>query len=225
MLNYLLIATGAMFLIGHIVLALFIWQGSRRKHVANRQADARTERLVSMALGFVMAVVAEGGVLAIGIPVWGEYFMASPPENALRIEVTGTQFVWYARYPGPDGELGRLRADLIDSDSNPIGLDESDPRAADDIVFPGEVFAPVGRPVVIRLRSTDVIHSFFVPSLRVKQDAVPGMTPEVLFVPTKEGSYEIACAELCGLGHYRMQGFFNIVSSDEFESWLREQES
>ena len=110
----------------------------------------------------------------------------------------------------------------MDQTRNPLGLDASDPRAADDIVFPGEVHAPVNRSLVIRLRSTDVIHSFFVPSLRVKQDAVPGMTPEILVVPTKEGSFDIACAELCGLGHYRMQGFFNVVSEAAFECWLRE---
>lgn len=154
---------------------------------------------MSVALGVLMAVVAEGGVLAIGIPVWGEYFMAAPPDDAVVVEVTGTQFVWHARYPGPDGEFGRLRPELIDQTRNPLGLDGSDPRAADDIVFPGEVYAPVNRPIVIRLRSTDVIHSFFVPSLRVKQDAVPGMMPEILVVPTKEGSFDIACAELCGL--------------------------
>ena len=224
MMNYLLLTTGALFLAGHVVLGVFIWQGCRRR-AATRRAAPETERRVSVALGVLMAVVAEGGVLAIGIPVWGEYFMAAPPDDALVVEVTGTQFVWHARYPGPDGEFGPLRPELIDQTRNPLGLDASDPRAADDIVFPGEVYAPVDRPLVIRLRSTDVIHSFFVPSLRVKQDAVPGMTPEILVVPTKEGSFDIACAELCGLGHYRMQGFFNVVSEAGFERWLREQGS
>ena len=223
--NYLLVTTGALFLVGHLVLGLFIWQGSRRRHVVHRQATSKTERRMSVALGLVMALVAEGGVLAIGIPVWAEYFMATPPDDAVKIEITGTQFTWHARYPGQDGEFGRLRPELIDQTSNPIGLDETDPRAADDIVFPGEVYAPVDRPILIRLRSTDVIHSFFVPSLRVKQDAVPGMTPDILFVPTKVGRFDIVCAELCGLGHYRMQGFVNVVAEAVFERWLRDQES
>ena len=225
MMNYLLVTTGALFLAGHVVLGVLIWQGSRRRRVAHRQATPQAERRLSVALGVLMAVVAEGGVLAIGIPVWGEYFMAVPPDDAIVVEVTGTQFVWHARYPGPDGEFGRLRPELIDQTRNPIGVDTSDPRAADDIVWPGEVYAPVDRAIVIRLRSTDVIHSFFVPSLRVKQDAVPGMTPEILVVPTQEGTFDIACAELCGLGHYRMQGFFNVVSEAGFERWLQEQES
>lgn len=225
MLNYLLVTTGGLFLVGHLVLALFIWQGTRRAHVSRRSATPRAERRLSVALGMLMALIAEGGVLAIGIPVWGEYFMAAPPDDAVVIEVTGTQFMWHARYPGPDGQFGRLRAELIDSASNPIGLDGDDRRSADDVVWTGEIYAPVDRTILIRLRSSDVIHSLFVPSLRVKQDVVPGMTPEVLFVPTREGRYEIACTELCGMGHYRMQGFFHVVSDAEFDRWLREQGS
>ena len=85
------------------------------------------ERNWGVALGVLMAIVAEGGVLAIGIPVWGEYFMATPPDDAVLVEVTGTQFMWHARYPGPDGEFGRLRAELVNSASNPLGLDPEDP--------------------------------------------------------------------------------------------------
>jgi cytochrome c oxidase subunit 2 len=82
---------------------------------------------------------------------------------------------------------------------------------------------PLGRTVLIRLRSKDVIHSFFLPHLRVKQDAVPGMTPEVVFVPTRAGAFDIACTELCGLGHYRMQGVFRVVPDSEYRLWLQQQ--
>ena len=99
----------------------------------------------------------------------------------------------------------------------------TDPAGNDDIVTLNEITVPVQRPVRIRLRSKDVIHSFFLPHLRVKQDAVPGMTPEVTFFPTRTGNFEIACAELCGLAHYRMRGFFNVVTEGEFTDWLREQ--
>jgi cytochrome c oxidase subunit 2 len=81
----------------------------------------------------------------------------------------------------------------------------------------------VGHPVRLRLFSKDVIHSFFLPHLRVKQDAVPGMSPEVVFVPTEIGTYEIACAELCGLAHYRMRGVLNVVRADDFPRWLDQQ--
>ena len=102
MMNYLLVTTGALFLAGHVVLGVLIWQGTRRRRVAHRQATPQAERRVSVALGVLMALVAEGGVLAIGIPLWGEYFMAVPPDDAIVVEGTGTQFVWHARYPGPD---------------------------------------------------------------------------------------------------------------------------
>ncbi len=225
MLDYLLIATGSLFLIGHLVLAVFIWQGCRRDRVATRLSPSRTERIVSVSLGLLMAVVAEGGVLAIGLPVWDEYFMADPPADAVLVEVTGKQFTWVARYPGPDDRFGRTVAELIDDATNPIGLDETDPAAVDDIVITGEIHAPVDRPLRIRLRSRDVIHSLFVPNLRVKQDAIPGLTPEVVVTPTREGVFEVACGVLCGLGHYRMQSYFHVVSSDEFERWLTEQGS
>src|SRR6476469_9852525 len=96
--------------------------------------------------------------------------------------------------------------------------------AKDDVFSQGIMHVPVGKPVRIRLRSKDVIHSFFLPNFRVKQDAVPGMTPEVVFFPTRTGKFELACAELCGLAHYRMRGFFNVVSPKEFDEWLRMQQ-
>jgi cytochrome c oxidase subunit 2 len=224
MLNFLLVAVGLLFLLGHLFLALFIWQGVRRDRVSHRLLAPAKERWISCGLGVLFAVVAEGGVLAIGMPVWIEYFTPSPPNDAVVIEVTGQQFMWHARYPGADGRFGPVRPSLIDSQTNPIGLVSTDESAADDVVLTGEIYAPVNRSILIRLRATDVIHSFFVPSLRVKQDIVPGMTPEILFVATKEGRFDIACTELCGLGHYRMQGFFNVVSEPEFERWLSEQE-
>jgi cytochrome c oxidase subunit 2 len=119
--------------------------------------------------------------------------------------------------------FGRTDPKLVDDTTNPLGLVKSDPAAKDDIVTLNEITVPFGHAVHVLLHSKDVIHSFFLPHFRVKQDAVPGMTPEVVFFPTQTGTFEIACAELCGLAHYRMRGIFNVVPQQEFTEWLRKQ--
>jgi cytochrome c oxidase subunit 2 len=140
------------------------------------------------------------------------------------VEVTGEQFTWNVRYPGPDGVFGRTAPTLI-SQENAIGLDPADVAAADDIQDLALIHVPVNRAVLIKLRSKDVLHSFYLPNHRIKQDAVPGMTIDVWFTPTREGEFELACAELCGFGHYQMRGFLNVVSESEFEQWLADKQA
>ena len=223
MLFYLLVTVGSIFLAGFVLLGWLVWVGARRDQIRARFASHRTEVLLSASLGLAMAVVAEGGVLAIGMPVWAEYFEAEVPADAIHVEVTAQQFMWNVRYPGSDERFGRTKASLIDNTTNPIGMDPTDPDGRDDIVTLNDITVPVDRPVHVTLRSKDVIHSFFLPHQRVKQDAVPGMSSEVVFTPTKRGNYEVLCAELCGLAHYRMRGFFNVVSDAEFLAWMRQQ--
>jgi cytochrome c oxidase subunit 2 len=224
MLHYLLVTVGVLFLTGYLVLAYFIWRGVGRRVIGPRFARPRVEFALSAALGLGMAIVAEGGVIAIGMPVWREYFDATPPADATMIEVTAQQFMWNVRYPGPDGTFGRTEPRLIDDTANPIGIDPSDPAGKDDVLTLNEIAVPFGKMVRIRLRSKDVIHSFFLPNFRVKQDAVPGMSPEVVFFPTETGTFEIACAELCGLAHYRMRGFFKVLPPREFAEWMHQQQ-
>ena len=221
MLTYLLVTVGALFLLGYLALAFFIWRGVGRADIGPRFAARRTEVLLSGALGLGMAIIAEGGVLAIGMPVWQEYFAADPPADALTLEVTAQQFAWNVRYPGPDKVFGQTDPRLIDDTTNPLGLVPTDPAGKDDVVTLNEFALQVNRPARIRLRSKDVIHSFFLPHFRVKQDAVPGMTPEVVFVPTRTGDFELACAELCGLAHYRMRGFVHVLTAAQFADWLQ----
>ena len=223
MMLYLVTTTGTMFLLGHLILGFLIWNGSRKETVGLRLASLKTEKFMSIALGVLMALIAEGGVVAIGMPVWDEYFRGETPEDALQIDVFAQQFAWNVRYPGPDGIFGRVDVSLIDEMSNPMGIDRSDAAAVDDVVVINQFFVPVDRPVQVTLRSRDVIHSLFLPNFRVKQDAVPGMSIPVWFVPTEEGRFEVACTELCGLGHYRMMGFFNVLPQGEFEDWLQQQ--
>jgi cytochrome c oxidase subunit 2 len=182
-----------------------------------------------------IAVAVIEAILLFGfaIPIWAARVDRMPSESeALVVQVTGEQFAWNVRYAGPDRVFGRTDITLVDAQSNPLGLDRSDPAAKDDITTLNQLYLPVNRPIIVRLRSKDVIHSFGVPEFRVKQDAVPGLTIPIWFVPdvttaemrTRTGNpefqYEIACAQLCGLGHYRMRGFVTVQSADEFQKWM-----
>ena len=184
-----------------------------------------------------IGVVVVEAILLIGfaIPLWAARVDQMPPESeALVVEVTGEQFAWNVRYAGPDGVFGPTDINLIDLQTNPLGLDRSDPTAVDDVTTLNQLNLPVDMPVIVRLKSKDVIHSFGVPEFRVKQDAVPGFTIPIWFVPNvttaemraqtgnPEFQYEIACAQLCGLGHYRMRGFVTVQTGDEFQQWMDE---
>ncbi len=130
------------------------------------------------------------------------------------------QFDWYFRYPGRDGVYGETKPKLVSAPTgNPLGLDPADEHGADDVVS-SVMMLPVGQPVEITLRTQDVIHGFFVPGMRLKQDAIPGMTGHLQFTPETPGDYVILCSQVCGLGHYRMQARMRVVSADEFDRWL-----
>lgn len=183
-----------------------------------------------------VAVVEAILLFGFSIPIWAARVDHFPPENeALVVQVTGEQFAWNVHYPGPDRVFGRTDIKLLDLQSNPLGLDRDDPAAKDDVTTLNQLYLPVDKPVIVKLRSKDVIHSFGVPEFRVKQDAVPGLTIPIWFVPTvttaamraktgnPEFQYEIACAQLCGLGHARMRGFVTVQTADEFQKWLDQQ--
>lgn len=144
--------------------------------------------------------------------------------NPVQVEVTGVQFAWYFRYPGDDGIYGRVAPRLVNAPAgNPLGLDPNDPHSRDDVVSPVLVL-PAGRPVDLRLRSLDVIHGFFIPGMRLKQDAIPGMLGHLQFTPEVPGVYPILCSQVCGLGHARMQAQLRVVSEAEFQQWLAARE-
>ena len=139
--------------------------------------------------------------------------------TALQVEVTGVQFAWYFRYPGPDATFGITRPQLVaPGEGNPLGLDPADPHSADDEIT-SELVLPTNREVDLRLNAQDVIHGFSVPELRLKQNAVPGQIIHVHFTPTTPGTYAILCTQLCGLGHYRMNATLRIVTPNEFTAW------
>ena len=174
-------------------------------------------------------------LFAFSIPLWAARVDHVPSESeALVVHLTGEQFAWNVRYAGPDGMFGRTDIKLIDLQNNPLGLDRSDPAAKDDVTTLNQLYLPAHKPIIVKLRSKDVIHSFNVPEFRVKQDAIPGLTIPIWFVPdvttaemrTRTGNpefqYEIACAQLCGLGHYRMRGFVTVLNGEDFQKWMDE---
>jgi cytochrome c oxidase subunit 2 len=184
---------------------------------------------------FETAVLVIEMVLLFGfsIPLWAARVDHVPSESeALVINVTGEQYAWNVRYTGPDGVFGRTDIKKIDVQTNPLGLDRDDPAAKDDVTTINQLFMPVNRPIVVRLRTKDVIHSFNLPEFRVKQDAIPGLTIPVWFIPTvttaemrartgnPQFQFELACAQLCGLGHYRMRAIVTVLSQEEFQKWM-----
>ena len=202
----------------HLLLAYAIWQaaaaGARKAvHFSDHHRLELTYTIVP-AIGLAI-MVTMGGV------VWAKIHRPVPAD-ALEIDYRGEQFAWLARYPGPDGKFGQVDPRAIDQRRNPMGLVRTDPAAADDIVS-RELHFVVNRAMRVGLRSTGVIHSFYIPAMRVKQDAMPGQTITIWFVPTKTGKFEVACAELCGLGHYAMRGNVVVESQQEFDAWLATQ--
>jgi cytochrome c oxidase subunit 2 len=212
-----LAVTGLVFVLVHVLLALLIWLGARRK-AADYWHDHRTLELTYTLApaAILVTLIAMGGV------VWARMHQPAPAD-ALLVEVRAEQFGWVFRYPGTDTQFGRVDPASINLRTNPLGLVGEDPAAADDVVV-RELHLVENRAVHVRLRSKDVLHSFFIPQFRVKQDAVPGMTIDVIFQPTKAGGYEIACAELCGVGHYIMRGKIVVEPQAAFDVWLASQQ-
>lgn len=215
-----LIVTGAIFILAQGGLGYLIMRYRERP---GQQATYSHGNDKMEVIWTIATTVLFFGMVLLGFQVWIDMYIIAAPEDAIRIEVTGQQFAWNIRYPGPDGEFGTTLPELIDdSAGNPLGLDPDDPVGMDDIVVP-TMAVPVNRPIELLLRSKDVTHSFSVRELRVKQDTLPGMVIPLRFVATKLGKYEIACAELCGLGHHRMRSFIDVFSEEDYAEWLTEQ--
>ncbi len=166
-------------------------------------------------------LVAEIALLAFfSIPAWSARVNALPTaSSSVVVRVVAEQFAWNVHYPGGDARFGATRIDLI-SPTNPLGLDRTDPDARDDVTTVNELHVPVNTPVIVHLTSKDVVHSFTLLQMRVKQDTIPGSVQTVWFTPTQTGAWEIVCSQLCGLAHYRMRGSFIVQSDTDFRAWL-----
>ncbi|MBI1318865.1 MAG: cytochrome-c oxidase [Candidatus Hydrogenedens sp.] len=220
--------------IGVLFLGLFavflaaLWRGRRP------EGAPRSKSKIPYAAEAVIFACELGLFLAVSMPFWQGQVDAAPKpgDDPLVVRVVAQQFLWNVHYPGADGQFGRADAALVDEQLNPLGLDKEDPAALDDVVLQNQLHLPLGRPVVVRLTSKDMVHSFAIPEMWVKRDAIPGMVTQVYFTPTETTAtlqertgqpgrtFEIVCSQLCGLGHYQMRGFVTVEAPEAFSAWL-----
>ncbi len=204
--------------------AFFIYTLIRFRSGANPKASYEgVKSHMASYIEWAIAAIELVLIVAFAIPAWAARVDAFPQESqATVIRVVAEQFAWNVHYPGADGQFGRVDPKLMGAD-NPLGLDRTDPAAKDDITTINQLVLPVNKPVIVHLTSKDVIHSFSLIQMRVKQDAVPGQTIPVWFTPIMTGDWEINCSQLCGLGHFRMRGAYSIKSEQDFDAWMKEQ--
>lgn len=183
----------------------------------------------------VIPAIIMAGLVFTGLKVWTDV-MAEAPEDSEVIEIMGKQFGWQVRYPGADdNELGTYNYKLIDNVANEFGIDYTDEKSFDDFTSATEMHVPVGKPVLLKIRARDVLHSVFIPHMRVKMDAVPGMPTKFWFTPTQttdearaalgnpDFNYEIACTEVCGRGHFAMKLLLVVDDEETYNKWKKEQ--
>ena len=209
----------------YYLLALFKFRKS-----ANPKADyIGVKSGMSTYLEIGVAVIEAVLLIGFAIPLWAQAVdelpqaTGNPKTDPIDLQIMGMQFKWSAHFPGPDGKWGR-QVQTEASQGNPFGIDAKDAAAKDDVVcVAGEAFKlPVNRAAICRISSMDVIHSFKLSEMRVGQDAMPGMSIPVHFIPNKIGKYTITCAQLCGNGHSQMRGDFEVVSQEDFDKWYAE---
>jgi cytochrome c oxidase subunit II len=218
-----MIAGGVLFVGGQLVLALFVWQYGDGG--SGRPLKVFPGGATPMVVAACLLVGAEIVVLTlVGSKVWGGIFLSQPDPKALHVDVQAEQFAFYFRYPGADGKFGTLHPELVDdANDNFFGLDPANDTTARDDIVSATLALPVNRPVLLTLHSKDVGHAFYVPDLRIQQDFVPGLDIPLHFTATKVVKKEIVCTQLCGLGHYNMRAYMEVMPQDSFQQWLEAQ--
>tara|TARA_S200000501_G_C20779244_1_gene724226 strand:+ start:439 stop:1278 length:840 start_codon:yes stop_codon:yes gene_type:complete len=226
----LFIGWGAFF-----IFSLVKFRESKNKKANYKGVESHYSSLLEAAVAVIEIIILFG----FAFPIWAERVNDVPDgRDSEHIRVVAQQYAWNIHYPGKDGRFGTTNVNLVDEQDNPIGLDRSSEFGKDDFYTINQLHIPVNSKIRIDLSSKDVIHNFKLPELRVSQDAIPGMVIPVHFTATstseeflkttvgtkREGkSLEIACAQLCGLGHYRMKGYLTIHEEEDYLSWLDEQ--
>lgn len=234
MFKWTIILTGIVFFLTQAALFIFIF---RFKDTGNRRAYYLAHNNTLEMVWTVIPAITLLILVVIGLRNW--IYMTGPaPEGSYIVEVTGKQFNWIIRYPGPDKTFGQTDFRKINDANNVLGIDWNDPAAKDDIIIQnGEMHLIQGVPVKLVIKSRDVIHNVGLPHFRMKMDAVPGVVTSMWFTPlytskqmakevnNPEFVYELNCAEMCGKGHYAMRGTVIVETEQEYTEWLKGQSS
>jgi cytochrome c oxidase subunit II len=203
------------------VLAFVAYCVLRFRHKAGHRADYDPENSKLEWWLTILTTVGVAAMLTPGLFVWGQFITV--PKDAALVEAMGQQWQWTYRYPGKDGVMGTTDAKFI-NDKNPFGLNPADPKGRDDVLIGGaEMHLPLGKPVKFLLRSIDVLHDFYVPEFRAKMDLIPGAVTYFWLTPTRTGTFDVLCFELCGLGHHAMRGKVTVEDDKAFQAWLQQQ--
>jgi cytochrome c oxidase subunit 2 len=211
---------GALFVGWSAYFVFVLIRFRQRKHPAADYQGVKSG--ISTHLEFSVVLIEAVLLIGFAIPLWAKRVNEFPDtKDAILVHAVGQQFNWNFHLPGPDGEFGRRDVHLV-TNSNPLGLDAHDPAGKDDIVTLGELHTPVNRPLIIELSSKDVIHNFALVHMRIAQDAIPGSLIPMWFKPIKEGTYEVICGQLCGLGHSGMKGTLVVDNAADYQAWLKE---
>ena len=212
--------SAAIFVAAQLILAAFVWRSQIRKGNRPRVFPHGVPIAISISVVFIGLELFSAATL--GRSAWAAMYDAPVPGDTIRVQAMGQQFAFYFRYPGPDGKFGPIHVNKIDASvGNYFGLDRLKDLASRDDVVDTMLALPVNRPVELLLLSQDVIHGFYVRELRIQQDMVPGMAIPIHFTPTRIGKFEIVCSQLCGLGHYRMRAYLQVMSEEDFEKWMK----
>jgi len=212
--------TGVVFVAVVLFMAYCVY---RFRHGTDEQPHYEPEnKRLEWALTIATAI-GVAAMLAPGLWVWHSFITV--PDDAAEVEIVGKQWAWSFRLPGNDGKLGTSDIRLV-SPENPLGLNPNDPKASDDVVVEsGDLHLQIGKPIKVLLRSTDVLHNFYVPEFRGKMDLIPGSVTYFWLTPSRTGTFDILCAELCGVGHSQMRGAVVVAEEEAYRAWLGKQQT
>jgi cytochrome c oxidase subunit 2 len=204
----------------YLVIAFWRFNSARTKQADYHGFRGHATTHIEIGVAIVEAIL----LLGFAFPLWArqaDEYPTSP--DTIRMRALGEKFLWNFQYPGADMMLSTWHLSYVDGATNTTGKDLHDPNGKDDFVNPGTMKLPVGRPVIVDVATKDVIHNLAIVSMRAAQDAIPGTKSHMWFKPTKTGTWDVICGQLCGPGHAQMKANIEVVEAKEYDDWAKEQ--